>query len=221
MPLNDPIRADELLPLIGACGAPDIIDVRLPEDLESDPVVVPGARHLPYSTAATHADAPETVVICQKGKKLSQVVAAEIALTSQHACILEGGMQAWLNIGGPVVLAWLPERWVTPHYLSTDALFSIWMIRRFARPTAVFLPVDEAESKAAAEFFNVGVIETEPFQQMAALGLTLPPLARAIERLGGLKATLGAGLEKIARGHTAQLNRMLPIFDAHYEMQST
>ncbi len=49
MPRPSAISPAQLLRLIGTPDAPMLLDVRLPEDLAADPVLIPTARPVPYA----------------------------------------------------------------------------------------------------------------------------------------------------------------------------
>jgi hypothetical protein len=78
MPGPNQITPTQLMRQIGTPDAPDILDVRLPEDLAADPRLIPGSRHIAHDPF-DHAWAPtdrRVVVSCQRGKKLSEGVAS-------------------------------------------------------------------------------------------------------------------------------------------------
>ena len=77
-------------------------------------------------------------IICQKGKKLSEGVAAFLRHQGVAAETLEGGFEAWLAAGLPTA----PEKriaprdqqgrsvWVTPARPKIDRIACPWLIRR-------------------------------------------------------------------------------------------
>lgn len=70
---------DRLSRLIGTAAAPTLIDVRIDEDFSADPRLIPGAvrrSHLDVQDWASRLMAQSVVVICHKGKKLSEGAAA-------------------------------------------------------------------------------------------------------------------------------------------------
>lgn len=74
MPLPSEITVSQLSRLIGLPAAPLIIDVRDTDDFERDPRLIPGSHRRDYREASrwTADSGSATVLVCQKGKKLSQ-----------------------------------------------------------------------------------------------------------------------------------------------------
>jgi rhodanese-related sulfurtransferase len=165
MPSPTEITVSQLSRLIGLPGAPAIVDVRITEDVAADPRLIPGARSSDYRTACqwTSTDAGgAVVVVCQKGQKLSQGVAAWLRTTGIDAQSLEGGFEAW-RTGGQLLVstAKLPQRdaqgrtiWVTRARPKVDRIACPWLIRRFVDPRAVFLFVAPSEVLAVADRFD-------------------------------------------------------------------
>ena len=116
MPLLNTMSADKLARLIGRPDAPALIDVCTDEDFACDPRLVPGALRGPFRDvdgwAAEFAGTGRpAVVICQKGLKLSQGVAAWLRHLGVPAEALEGGALGWAAAGLPMVpVAVLPPR---------------------------------------------------------------------------------------------------------------
>ena len=167
MPSNTDITVAQLSRLIGLPNAPVIIDVRDEDDYPADPRLVPGAVHRDYRAVAEwsrHWPAPgsDAVIVCQKGLKLSEGVAAILRSRGVQAEVLEGGFLAWRDAGGLLVSpAKLPPRdaegrtlWVTRARPKIDRIACPWLIRRFVDPSAVCLYVAAAEVTAVAERFN-------------------------------------------------------------------
>ena len=156
----------------------------------------------PYETVSSWA--PEfvgrsVVVICEKGQKLSEGVAAWLRHTgSSSAEVLLGGHAAWAEAGLPLVPEGkLPPRdpqgrtvWVTRARPKIDRIACPWLIRRFLDPAAVFLFVSPAEVRSVAERFNGAPFDVEgvfwshrgelcTFDTMLdELGLRTEPLAK-------------------------------------------
>ena len=106
MPSNTEITAQQLSRLVGLPTVPTIIDVRVPEDFDADRRVLPAAQRRDFATVSNWA--PEfagrrVVVVCQKGLKLSQGVAAWLRHEGASAESLEGGFEAWRDVGAPLV----------------------------------------------------------------------------------------------------------------------
>lgn len=165
MPSNTEITASQLSRLIGLPNSPAIIDVRTAEDVADDPRFVPGATHRPALDVAKWAKeftSHNVVVVCQKGQKLAQGVAAWLRHEGINAETLEGGFEGWRAAGGLLVNSQhLPKRdgagrtvWVTRARPKVDRIACPWLIRRFVNPNAVFLFVSAAEVTAVAERFS-------------------------------------------------------------------
>jgi rhodanese-related sulfurtransferase len=88
------ISADKLSRLIGTAHTPTLIDVSIDQDFDACPRVIPGAvcrPHLNTSEWASELTGRPVIVICQKGQKLGEGVAAWLRHSSVAAEILEGG----------------------------------------------------------------------------------------------------------------------------------
>ena len=196
------IPVEKLARLIGVPYGPALIDVRAKEDFAADPRFIPGAVRRSYETASSWA--PEfsgrsAVVICDKGQKLSEGVAAWLRHAgASSAEVLVGGHLAWSQAGLPLVPEGkLPPRdpqgrtvWVTRSRPKIDRIACPWLIRRFVDPDAVFLFVSPAAVQSVAERFNGAPFDIEgvfwshrgelcTFDTMLdELGLRTEPLAK-------------------------------------------
>ena len=73
------ISTDKLARLIGTPKCPALVDVRLDEDFDADPRLIPGSLPRPHDQApewAREFAGRSVIVLCQKGLKLSQGAAA-------------------------------------------------------------------------------------------------------------------------------------------------
>ncbi len=165
MPSNTEITHSQLSSLIGLPNAPVIIDVRTTEDTADDPRFLPGAIHrqaLDVAAWAKEFSSQNVVVVCQKGQKLAQGVAAWLRHEGINAETLEGGFEGWRAADGVLVNSqYLPKRdgagrtvWVTRARPKVDRIACPWLIRRFVDPHAVFLFVSAAEVTAVSERFD-------------------------------------------------------------------
>lgn len=159
MPQFGQISAAQTSRLIGTPEAPEIFDVRIAEDVATLPRIIPTARLVPHSAIATLTEAPgRAIVVCTKGRKLSEGAAAWLRSAGWDAEVLEGGTLGWEAAGLPMTpLAALPDRatlWVTRHRPKIDRIACPWLIRRFIDPTARFLFVAPAEVLAVADRFD-------------------------------------------------------------------
>jgi rhodanese-related sulfurtransferase len=166
------ISPDKLARLIGTPRCPALIDVCTDEDFACDPRLVPGAVRRPWAAVADWA--PEfkgrsTIVICQKGLKLSQGVAAWLRHAGVPADSLEGGALGWAQAGLPMVPeVKVPPRdaqgrtvWVTRARPKIDRIACPWLIRRFVDAGAVFLFVAPSEVEAVADRFGATPFDIE------------------------------------------------------------
>jgi rhodanese-related sulfurtransferase len=172
MPAPTIVTAQQLARRIGLPDAPLLIDVRIEEDAAADPRFLPGATRRSHHDVADWAGAfagRDVTVICQKGLKLSQGVAAWLRHAGAAAESLEGGFEAWRDAGLPLVSpAHVPPRdsagrtlWVTRARPKVDRIACPWLIRRFVDPGAVFLFVAPAEVAAVADRFAATPFDIE------------------------------------------------------------
>jgi rhodanese-related sulfurtransferase len=166
------ISVDKLSRLIGTATIPALIDVRTDEDFAADPRLIPGALRRPHETAADWAKSfagRSAIVICRKGQKLSEGVAAWLRIEGVAAETLDGGFEAWKAAKLPLApVAKLPPRdalgrtiWVTRSRPKIDRIACPWLIRRFVDPNAVFLFVAPSEVEAVGERFGAVPFDIE------------------------------------------------------------
>ncbi len=167
MPQPNQITPAQLMRLIGTPDAPAIVDVRVAEDLAADPRLIPGSFALPHDRcdpAPARLLGQRVVVVCQKGRKLSEGVAALLRLQGIDAQVLEGGSMAWAAASLPMIpIAALPAAnlWVTRHRPKIDRIACPWLIRRFVDPTARFLFVAPSEVLSVADRFDATPFDIE------------------------------------------------------------
>jgi rhodanese-related sulfurtransferase len=172
MPAINSIAAEKLLKLIGTPDGPAIVDVRTAEDFAADERLVPGAVRRDFATVADWGPAfsgQGAVVVCQKGQKVSEGVAAWLRQVGVDAELLEGGAMGWAKAGYPMVPeAALPPRdphgrtvWVTRARPKVDRIACPWLIRRFVDPNAAFLFVTPSEVPGVAERFAATPFDVE------------------------------------------------------------
>jgi rhodanese-related sulfurtransferase len=175
MPSNTDITVAQLSRLIGLPDAPAILDVRDDEDTAADPRLLPCTLKRDWDKAAAWIEAwnpphgTRAVVVCQKGLKLSEGVAALLRARGIAAEVLEGGFLAWRDAGGLLLSpAKLPPRdakgatlWVTRARPKIDRIACPWLIRRFVDASATFLYVAASEVTAVAERFNAAPFDID------------------------------------------------------------
>ena len=169
MPSNTEITPKQLFRLIGTPDAPVLIDICIDEDFAEDPRVIPSAFRWPFhdiETLIPRLTGRRAIVICQKGRKLSQGAAAILRAEGIGAETLQGGVHGWRDAGLPMIpFAAIPPRdetgrtlWVTRQRPKIDRIACPWLIRRFVDPDARFLFVAATEVAMVAEKFGA-----EPF----------------------------------------------------------
>ncbi len=88
---------------LAGASAPFVIDVRLKEDFDADPVLIEGARWKdPQATDSWAKELSletEVVVYCVKGKWVSQSVTKRLRDLGLNVVQLEGGIEAWKAAG--------------------------------------------------------------------------------------------------------------------------
>ncbi len=172
MPAINAITPEKLARLIGLPRAPAIIDIQTDEDFAADPRLVPGAvrrRHSDVTAWAARYAGRNVAVVCQKGQKLSEGVAAWLRHEGIAAESLDGGALGWAAAGLPMVPETvLPPRdaqgrtvWVTRARPKVDRIACPWLIRRFVDPNAVVLFVSAAEVLGVAERFDATPFDVE------------------------------------------------------------
>ncbi|MDZ4393054.1 sulfurtransferase/chromate resistance protein [Cypionkella sp.] len=167
MPQLNQITPAQLIRLIGLPDAPVIVDVRIPEDIAADPRLIPGSfllTHDGFDPAPATLLGQRVVVVCQKGRKLSEGVAALLRTQGIDAQVLEGGSMAWAEASLPMLpIKSLPPSnlWVTRHRPKIDRIACPWLIRRFIDPTARFLFVAPSEVQSVADRFNATPFDIE------------------------------------------------------------
>lgn len=166
------ISVAQLARLIGLPSAPVIIDVRTDEDYNADPRLIPTAIRKDFRQVEKWSGAysgKQAVVICERGKKLSQGAAAWLRHAGCMAETLEGGFDAWRKAGHMLVnAAKLPAGdhegrsvWVTRARPKIDRIACPWLIRRFIDPAAVFLFVTPSEVLDVAQRFNAAPFDID------------------------------------------------------------
>lgn len=165
MPSTTAITVPHLSRRIGLPDAPTIVDVRIDEDYDADPRMVPASIRRDFRTVsiwASQVPKAGVVVVCQKGQKLSQGVAAWLRHEGVSAETLEGGYEGWRDAKGLLIKTnEMPGRdqngrtvWVTRARPKVDRIACSWLIRRFIDPSAVILFVEPGEVVSVADRFG-------------------------------------------------------------------
>lgn len=165
MPSPTEITVQQLSRLIGTPHAPVIIDVRIEEDFNAAPQILPTAVRCSHTNIASiipTLDNERVVIYCQKGKKIAQGAGAILRARGINAETLQGGFVAWHADNQPLVPVKAIQNtndlngsvWVSKHRPKIDRIACPWLIRRFIDPKAQFLYVSASEVMDVAEKFN-------------------------------------------------------------------
>ena len=209
MPAPNEITVKQLNRLIGTPECPAIVDVCIDPDFAEDPFLIPGAFRHPHTqidALTERLKGRKAVIVCQKGKKLSQGVAAWLRSEGIEAEHLQGGMYGWRDDPDTVRLPTraLPKSvggstlWVTRHRPKIDRIACPWLIRRFVDAKARFLFVASGEVADVADRFNA-----TPFDVDGA------ELSHS-----GDQCTFDALFEGLQALHTPALNRLAQVVRA-------
>ena len=172
MPSPTEITVNQLARLIGTANAPTLIDVRIDDDFDLDPQILPTATRCPHTEIASivpQLKNKKVIVYCQKGKKISQGSIAILRSLGINAESVEGGHFGWRDAGQTLIPASkLPQRnannqsvWVTKQRPKIDRIACPWLIRRFIDPNAQFLFVAPSEVLGVSEKFNATPFDIE------------------------------------------------------------
>lgn len=162
----------QLLRLIGLPDAPVIVDISIDPDFADEPFLIPGAVRLPHTDLAgikQRIAGRASLIICQKGVKLSQGMAARLRSDGLAAEYLRGGNYGWRDHDGAprIPAAAIPPQidaatlWVTRHRPKIDRIACPWLIRRFVDAQARFLFVSPAEVAGVAERYGATPFDIE------------------------------------------------------------
>lgn len=172
MPAPNEISPTQLVRLIGLPTSPALVDISTDEDFAEDPFLIPGAfrhSHRDVNGLKTRLNGRNCIVICQKGKKLSQGLTSWLRSDGVQAEYLQGGNQGWRAMAdAPRIPAQkIPEPvqgstlWVTRQRPKIDRIACPWLIRRFVDPDARFLFVSAAEVAGVAERYGAIPFDVE------------------------------------------------------------
>ena len=172
MPAPTTVTISQLARRVGMPDTPVVLDVRIPDDVAADPRILPGSATRNFRTVADWVGdftGRNVVVVCQRGHKLSEGVAAWLRHEGIAAENLEGGFEAWRDAKLPLVRPdHVPKRdargrtlWVTRARPKVDRIACPWLIRRFVDPNAVFLFVAASEVAAVADRFGATPFDIE------------------------------------------------------------
>lgn len=199
MPGFGSISPAQLARLIGTPDCPILIDIQIDADFDADPRLIPGSFRHPFDRIAELApdlDGRRTLVICRKGRKLSEGAAALLRCHGVQAEILDGGAlgmsnpDIWkvfsrigiLSLGGPAAQIALMHRDLVE---ERDWLSEEEYLR--ALSFCMLLPGPEAMQLATYAGWKLGGIRGG----LIAGGLFVLPGAAVILTLAALYAAFG------------------------------
>src|SRR5262249_30923942 len=168
----NPIPLDRLARLIGTPNCPALVDVRIDDDYEADPRLIPGSIRRPHADVSAWTcefTGRSAIAICQRGAKLSEGTAAWMRHAGVAADSLEQGFEGWRKAGLPLVTTTrMPPLdsqkrtvWVTRARPKVDRLSLPCLILLFVDPRSVFLFVAPAEVEGVAERFFATPFDVE------------------------------------------------------------
>lgn len=166
------ITVPQLLRLIGTPDAPAIVDISIEPDFDADPFLIPGAFRHPHTDVGglkTRLNGQPCVIVCQKGKKLSQGMCALLRTAGIDAEYLNGGNYGWRDHSAAprIPISALPlnkngeSLWVTRHRPKIDRIACPWLLRRFVDINARFLFVSPGEVLEVAEKYGATPFDVE------------------------------------------------------------
>ena len=166
MPAINAITPDKLARLIGTPACPALIDLRESGDF------IPGAVRRDADRVADWAaglSTPSAILVCRDGAGASPAAAAWLRHAGIRAELLEGGIEAWIASGLPLVReAVLPPRdaqgrtrWVTRARPKVDRIACPWLIRRFVDPAAIFLFAAAPEVPSVSERMDAAPFDVD------------------------------------------------------------
>ncbi|MBY5932643.1 hypothetical protein KUV51_06500 [Tateyamaria omphalii] len=221
------ISLTELLPLLGTHRMPQLLDVRLPEDIAQNPHRLPTARHVPHNQVVAFADrldrARRVVTICHKGQKLSHGAAAHLRSAGYDAHVLSGGSEAWRDEDYPTLASAMGPApgvsWVLSATRDRRAALGAWIIRRWfdAGATLLWVPADHVQD--VADRFDAQALHDKATltSTCATLGLTEPDLLAHIDAIETGQTPGTTWIDTLPHLHETDedlVEAALPILDA-------
>ena len=244
MPGPNMITPAQLMRLIGTPDAPVIVDVRITEDIAPDELTLPAAIFHAFTEPdglQTRLNGRKAVIICYKGLKLSQGMAALIRANGGQAEVLEGGYCAWHAAKLPLQPITDTSRWVTRHKPKIDRIACPWLIRRFIDPDAQFMFVPPSDVSAVADRFDAIAFDvpdavyghqgdrctfdalldgfglhTQALDRLATVVRAADTDKHSIAPQAAGLLAISVGLSKLHRDDNAMLDAGMSVYDALY-----
>lgn len=166
--IPNPISIFSLLAAHGSAASPLVIDVRRAAAFEADTAMLAGATWRdPFAPDEWIKFLPrhcDIVVYCVHGHEISKNTCSALRSAGLNARYLEGGLEAWKQLGAPTIRKQpvlsipspinLPSKWITRERPKIDRVACPWLIRRFIDPLAEFTYVPAADVMDAAKSFS-------------------------------------------------------------------
>ncbi|MEL6294799.1 MAG: chromate resistance protein ChrB domain-containing protein [Pseudomonadota bacterium] len=155
----------QLMRMVGTPDAPQVVDIRIDRDFAEDPSLMPGSfRHLHTGIPGLldRLASRAGVVVCQRGLKLSQGLAAWLSGARIGAQNLCGGMFVWRDQppAPRMSASKIPDpkmgstQLVTDDTPAVDRMACVWLIRHFIDHNARFLFVSISGVRGVAGRFG-------------------------------------------------------------------
>lgn len=166
------IEPTELARRLFSGKPPLLFDVRREAAFQNAAHVLPAARRALHTDWLAEAALPRdraVVVYCVHGHNVSQLAAATLRAHGVEAYALQGGIEAWIAAGLPVV-ARAPDAamrfgagsiWVTRQKPKIDRIACPWFIRRFVDDRARFLFVEPDQVLPVAQELGAIAFDVE------------------------------------------------------------
>lgn len=241
------ISPTNLMRQIGLPDSPVILDVRIADDIAPEGQSIPSAIFYNFNDIdgiTEKISGRKVIVVCHKGLKLSQGVAALIRAQGGAAEVLTGGFVAWQEAAlttVPISLIPTNHRWVTRQRPKIDRIVCPWLITRFIAPQARFMFVPRGDVTAVADKFEATAFDTadaafshrgdncsfdallDDFNLQTDALVRMANIIRAADtnkhnvapQAAGLLA-ISVGLSKIHRDDNTMLAAGLTVYDALY-----
>lgn len=155
----DAISPKQLISLIGSAEAPLVLDVRREAPRRESGRTIPAALWRAPEGVDQWGDdiraASRVVVFCVHAHNVSEMVGAVLRARRIDVAVLEGGLSAYADAGGPTIradiLTQTPSAWITRARPKIDRVACPWLVRRFVDRDSKFYFVASEWVSAIAE----------------------------------------------------------------------
>lgn len=203
----------EVVHALTRADAPILLDIRLPEDTEAYPAMIPGAVAVAYDDIDTQLALTRpngAIVICHKGLKLSAGVTARLLNRGCPAWRISGGQMAWLADGLPVSDTPASLAIALPLDAKVDEVAAAWATLRFAAPKAELLEVPRSDLEGVTDKFNAALPTLQDAPALPGLATLLAdvtaPDSLFAAQLAGAGARPSAAFACLDAGYRGRLD---------------